>query len=180
MKKIPIVAVQPMRDGSVQHALAPVHVQDQRTKAETLARLEQMRAYVDWKLKTTSGKYKLEWLLWKRKLDRLIEQANAGAVCRSHGHRSTRPNASLSNVRIFFFFPNRDAPDRIRADWAGTTSFIVAERKRHKSIGVLPRRSAANYRAYSKQVVRSCSNPNDMAKWKAGCCWPIAEQSQWV
>jgi hypothetical protein len=49
-----------------------------------------MRAYVDWKLKTTSGKYKShlaqshvrsfkqEWLLWKRKLDRLIEQANAG------------------------------------------------------------------------------------------------------
>ena len=54
MKKIPIVAVQPMRDGSVQHARAPVHAQDQRTKAETLARLEQMRAYVDWKLKTTS------------------------------------------------------------------------------------------------------------------------------
>ena len=77
MKKIPIVAVQPMRDGSVQHARAPVHAQDQRTNAETLARLEQMRADVDWKLKTTSGKYKLEWLLWKRKLDRLIEQANA-------------------------------------------------------------------------------------------------------
>ena len=67
-----------MRDGSVQHARAPVHAQDQRTKAETLARLEQMRADVDWKLKTTSGKYKLEWLLWKRKLDRLIEQANEG------------------------------------------------------------------------------------------------------
>jgi hypothetical protein len=32
MKKIPIVAVQPMRDGSVQHARAPVHAQDQRTK----------------------------------------------------------------------------------------------------------------------------------------------------
>ena len=63
MKKIPIVAVQPMRDGSVQHARAPVHAEDQRTKAETLARLEQMRADVDWKLKTTSGKYKLEWLL---------------------------------------------------------------------------------------------------------------------
>ena len=90
MKKIPIVAVlalsvlascttlKPMRDGSVQHARAPVHAQDQRTNAETLARLEQMRADVDWKLKTTSGKYKLEWLLWKRKLDRLIEQANAG------------------------------------------------------------------------------------------------------
>ena len=66
-----------MRDGSVQHARAAVHAQDQRTKAETLATLEQMRADVDWKLKTTSGKYKLEWLLWKRKLDRLIEQANA-------------------------------------------------------------------------------------------------------
>lgn len=90
MKKIPIVAVlalsilascaiiEPMRDGSVQHARAPVHAQDQRTKAETLARLEQMRADVDWKLKTTSKEYKLEWLLWKRKLDRLIEQANAG------------------------------------------------------------------------------------------------------
>ena len=90
MKKIPIVAVlalsvlasctvlQPMRDGSVQHARAPVHAQDQRTKAETLARLERMRAEVDWKLKTTSGKYKLEWLLWARKLDRLIEQANGG------------------------------------------------------------------------------------------------------
>ena len=90
MKKIPIVAVlalsvlssctilQPMRDGSVQHARAPVHAQDQRTKAETLATLERMRADVDWKLKTTSGKYKLEWLLWKCKLDRLIEQANAG------------------------------------------------------------------------------------------------------
>ena len=90
MKKIPIVAVlalsvlasctvlQPMRDGSVQHARAPVHAQDQRTKAETLAGLEQMRADVDWKLKTTSGKYKLEWLLRKRKLDRLIEQANGG------------------------------------------------------------------------------------------------------
>jgi hypothetical protein len=36
-----------------------------------------MRADVDGKLKTTSGKYKLEWLLGKRKLDRLIEQANA-------------------------------------------------------------------------------------------------------
>ena len=66
-----------MRDGSVQHARAPVHAQDQRTKAETLATLEQMRADVDRKLKTTSGKYKLEWLLGKRKLDRLIEQANA-------------------------------------------------------------------------------------------------------
>jgi hypothetical protein len=40
MKKITIVAVQPMRDGSVQHARAAVHAQDQRTKAETLARLE--------------------------------------------------------------------------------------------------------------------------------------------
>jgi hypothetical protein len=90
MKKIPIVAVlalsvlasctilQPMRDGSVQHARAPVHAQDQRTKAETLATLQQMRDEADWKVKTTSGKYKLEWLLWERKLDHLIEQANAG------------------------------------------------------------------------------------------------------
>jgi hypothetical protein len=90
MKKIPIVAVvalsvlasctilQPMRDGSVQHARAPDHAQDQRTKAETLATLEKQRDVVEWKLKTTSGKYKLEWLLWQRKLDKLIEQFNAG------------------------------------------------------------------------------------------------------
>jgi hypothetical protein len=70
--------LQPMRDGCVQRARAPVHAQDQRTNAETLATLERMCADVDWKLKTTNGKYKLEWLLWKRKLDRLIEQANAG------------------------------------------------------------------------------------------------------
>jgi hypothetical protein len=70
--------LQPMRDGSVQHARAPVHAQDQRTKAETLATLEQLRDEADWKVKTLSGGPKLLWLLRKRKLDRLIEEANAG------------------------------------------------------------------------------------------------------
>jgi hypothetical protein len=90
MKKIPIVAVvalsvlasctilQPMRDSSVQHAGAPVHAQDQRTKAETLAILQQMRDEADWKVKTLSGAPKLLWLLRQRKLDHLIEEANAG------------------------------------------------------------------------------------------------------
>jgi hypothetical protein len=56
----------------------PVRAQDQKAKTEVLAKLEQMLADTDWKVTTSTGGPKGQWLLRQRKLNRLIDQLKAG------------------------------------------------------------------------------------------------------